>query len=63
MAVTDRKFNPSNNPVIDGIKAGTIDMEQFVLDNIPAGRRRSHALTILEDFSMWAVKAAAVGDS
>lgn len=63
MAVTDRSFNPSKNPVIDGIKEGTIEMEQFVLDNIPPGRRRSHALTILEDFSMWAVKAAAVGDT
>lgn len=63
MAVTDRNFNPSNNAVVDGVKAGTIDMEQFVLDNIPPGRRRSHALTLLEDFSMWAVKAAVVGDN
>ena len=63
MAVTDRKFNPSNNPIIDDIKAGTIGMEQYVRNNIPDGRRRSHALTLLEDFSMWAVKAAAVGDN
>jgi len=33
------------------------------MDNIPNGRRRSVALTKLEDFSMWAVKAAVVGDA
>jgi hypothetical protein len=63
MAVTDPKFNPSGSEVISGLKDGVIAMEQFILDNIPAGRRRSVALTKLEDFSMWAVKAAAVGDN
>lgn len=62
MPVTDPKFNPSNNQVIAGLKEGACDMEQFIIDNIPEGRRRQIALTKLEDFSMWAVKAAAVGD-
>jgi hypothetical protein len=61
MAVTDPKFNPSNNQVVAGLKEGALNMEQFILDNIPEGRRRQIALTKLEDFSMWAVKAAAVG--
>lgn len=63
MPVTDTNFNPSNNQVIAGLKEGAVNMEQFILDNIPPGRRRSVALTKLEDFSMWAVKAAAVGDN
>lgn len=62
MTVTDPAFNPSNNQVIAGLKEGALNMEQFILDNIPGGRRRAIALTKLEDFSMWAVKAAAVGD-
>lgn len=62
MTVTDPAFNPSNNQVIAGLKEGALNMEQFILDNIPEGRRRAIALTKLEDFSMWAVKAAAVGD-
>lgn len=63
MAVTDPKFNPSNNPTIDAIKRAVVEMENFITEEIPAGRRRSVALTKLEDFSMWAVKAAAVGDN
>lgn len=62
MAVTDPNFNPSNNQVVAGLKEGARNTEQFILDNIPEGRRRSIALTKLEDFSMWAVKAAVVGD-
>jgi len=63
MSVTDPKFNPSNNQTVDGIKNAVVDMEQYIIDNIPNGRRRSVALTKLEDFSMWAVKAAVVGDA
>lgn len=62
MSVTDPKFNPSNSPIIDTIKEEVVDMEKYILKHIPAGRRRSVALTKLEDFSMWAVKAAVVGD-
>ncbi|AGH07415.1 hypothetical protein SUFG_00048 [Sulfitobacter phage phiCB2047-B] len=61
--VTDRDFNPSGDQVIYGIKDAVVDMEQYILDNIPNGRRRSVSLTKLEDFSMWAVKSAAVGDN
>jgi len=62
MAVTDPKFNPSGNLVIASIKEAVVDMEDYIMDNIDHGRRRSVALTKLEDFSLWAVKAAAVGD-
>lgn len=62
MAVTNPKFNPSNNLVVNAIKEDVVRMEQYILDNISPGRRRSVALTKLEDFSMWAVKAAVVGD-
>lgn len=62
MSVTDPNFNPSNNQVIAGIKDAVVNMEQYLKDNIDEGRRLSVALTKLEEFSMWAVKAAAVGD-
>ena len=62
MSVTDRSFNPSGNTNIDAIKAKVIELEEIIL-KLPAGRRRSVALTALEDASMWAVKAAAVGDN
>ena len=60
--VTDPNFNPSGNPTITFIK----EQVNIIADEIstwPDGRRKSIALTKLEDFSMWAVKAAAVGDS
>ena len=63
MSVTDPKFNPSNNKIVADIKDAVVEMEQYIMDNIPNGRRRSVALTKLEDFSMWAVKAAVVGDA
>ena len=64
MSVTDPKFNPSGDPVITVIKERVLELEKFITgpSGIVAGRRRSVALTKLEDFSMWAVKAAAVGD-
>ncbi len=58
--VTDRSFNPSNNPHIDAIKAKTLELEQVILEHTPVGRRQSKALTDLESCSMFAVKAAAV---
>lgn len=61
MSVTDRSFNPSGNPLIDEIKAKALEFET-VIKQLPPGRRRSIALTELESCSMWAVKAAAVGD-
>lgn len=63
MSVTDPKFNPSANPDVAIIKELVVEMEKYILDNVSEGRRRSVALTKLEDFSMWAVKAAVVGDA
>lgn len=62
MSVTDRAFNPSGSEAVDGIKAKVIELEQLILA-LPAGRRRSVALTNLETTAMWAVKAATVGDN
>lgn len=60
--VTDENFNPSGDYRIDEIKYRVNSLSGFIHRNIPEGRRRSVALTKLEDFSMWAVKAAACGD-
>ena len=62
MAVTDPDFNPSGNPVIAEIKEATNALAA-IIEWLPAGRRRSVALTSLETASMWAVKAAACGDA
>lgn len=60
--VTDVSFNPSGNEMISAIKTKANEMAGLV-GQLPAGRRRSIALTELEGASMWAVKAAAVGDA
>ena len=62
MSVTDPKFNPSGDPLITEIKEAANALAA-VIEKVEPGRRRSIALTKLEDASMWAVKAAAVGDS
>ncbi len=62
MAVTDTGFNPSGDPTIHAIKSKTNELADLI-EALPAGRRRSVALTQLETASMWAVKAAAVGDA
>ena len=62
MSVTDRAFNPSNSPTVDEIKDKLIELEQAIL-KLPAGHRRSIALTQLELAGMMAVKAAVVGDN
>ena len=61
MAITDRNFNPSNNPQINQIKKKLLELESVITD-LPPGRRRNAALTQLEYAGMMAVKAAAVGD-
>lgn len=63
MAVTDRDFNPSGSDAIAAIKQAAIDFELVIKQNTPASRQQSVALTNLETASMWAVKAAAVGDN
>jgi hypothetical protein len=62
MSVTDVNFNPSKNTTVHDIKTKVLELERLVEQMVPPGRRRSIAMTKLEDFSMWAVKAAAVGD-
>lgn len=62
MAITEREFNPNNNPDIDAIKKGALEFEEIITRHAPATRRRSIALTNLETAAMFAVKAAARGD-
>jgi len=62
MSVTDTNFNPSGDPMITRIKEAS-NQTASIIEELPAGRRRSVALTNLETASMWAVKAAAVGDN
>jgi hypothetical protein len=61
-SVTDVGFNPSNNNEIHEIKTKVNELAA-IIGELPPGRRRSIALTELEGASMWAVKAAAVGDA
>ena len=63
MNITDPKFNPSGDPTITGIKERAVALGQYIEDNVLVGRRRSVAMTKLEEASMWAVKAAACGDN
>ena len=63
MPVTDPKFNPSGNETVATIKTQVYQLEEFMRNNIDPGRRLDVALIQLENFSMWAVKAAVVGDN
>lgn len=63
MAVTDKEFNPSGSGAIAAIKQAALDFENVIKANTAPSRRQSVALTNLETASMWAVKAAAVGDN
>ena len=56
-SVTARSFNPSNNPVVDGIKERIEALAAYIEAEVPKCRRRSVALTHLETASMYAVKA------
>lgn len=62
MTVTNPSFNPSGNETVAAIKSKANELAELV-EALPAGRRRSIALTQLEQASMWAVKAAVVGDN
>lgn len=61
MPVTEVEFNPSGNSDVHEIKTKANELAA-VIERLPPGRRRSIALTQLEQASMWAVKAAARGD-
>lgn len=54
---TLKEFNPSGSLKVDAIKAATDDLIQYLIDNVPANRERSIAITNLEQGAMWAVKA------
>lgn len=62
MPVTDTNFNPDSNPVILEIKVAA-NLMAAIIEALPEGRRRACALRDLESATMWAVKAAAVGDT
>lgn len=62
LTVTDVKFNPGGNPLIENIKVKANALADAI-GFVTHGRRRSVALTKLEEASMWAVKAAACGDA
>jgi len=59
--VTDVSLNPGGNSKIHNIKVKANELADAI-GFVEPGRRRSVALTKLEDASMWAVKAAACGD-
>lgn len=61
-SVTDVSFNPSQNIMITDIKEQA-NVLANVIGELPNSRRKSVALTNLETASMWAVKAAACGDT
>jgi len=60
--VTDVSFNPSGDETITSIKTQA-NLMAGIIGGLPDGRRKSIALTQLETASMWAVKAAACGDT
>ena len=62
MKVTDSNFNPSHHDGVTAIKMAALHLQEVIEEHTPAGRRRALALTNLETASMFAVKAAVVGD-
>lgn len=50
-------FNPSNSPVVAGIKDRTEELMRYIREACPDNRCRSIALTNYEQAAMWAVKA------
>ena len=60
--VTARGFNPSNNELVDELKAAANAYAE-VVSKLPASRRRSIALTHIETASMFAVKAVFYNDN
>jgi hypothetical protein len=57
MSVTFRSFNPSGKEVVDKIKLMADELAAYIELKVPNNRRRSIALTNLEQAAMWAVKA------
>ena len=61
MVVSVTGFNPSDNQTVHEIKVAA-NLLATLIEGMYPGRRRSVALTHLETATMWAVKAATVGD-
>ena len=59
--ITAKGFNPSNNELVDQIKAKANELAE-VISKLPSSRRQSVALTHLETASMFAVKAVFYND-
>jgi len=61
--VTAKDFNPSNNDLVDAIKAAANELAE-VVSKLPDGseRRRAISLTHIEAASMFAVKGIFYGD-
>lgn len=59
--VTAKDFNPSNNEMVDELKAAANAYAE-VVNKLPPSRRRSVALTHIETASMFAVKAVFYDD-
>lgn len=59
--VTARDFNPSNNEMVDRIKAAANNLAE-VVSELPPSRRREKALLDVESASMFAVKAVFYDD-
>lgn len=59
--VTAKDFNPSNNGMVDLIKAHANAFAEIV-NQLPPGRRRNFALDHIETASMFAVKAVFYDD-
>lgn len=62
MSVSGTVHNPEAEAAIGEIREAANALAA-VIEKLPASRRRAVALTNLETAAMWAVKAAASGDS
>jgi hypothetical protein len=60
--ITARDFNPSNNEIVDAIKAA-VNTAGEAIRLTPDGRRKQRALDKLEEASMIAVKGVFYNDN
>lgn len=60
--LANREPTDNNAALIDQIKIATNDLARLI-GKLEGGRRKSIAITHLETASMFAVKAAAIGDN
>jgi hypothetical protein len=55
-------YNPNPPAIVEDLNTKIVELEAMIL-KLPPGRRRSIALTELENASHWIVKAAVHGDN